>query len=1392
MKKNLLKPIMLVLSIAALTVISTMQAFASSSSADTSFDTWLPVWFNWATQTTLSQSDGKMIVWGSFTQYKWITVNHIVRLNTDGSVDPYFTVGNGFDGEVVKIIQQTDGKILVGGSFSHYNWITTKTVARLNPDGSLDTGFNVGNGTQYRTLTLALQSDGKIIVWGEFAYFESDALPRTDLVRLNTDGSLDTSFNAWNWFSFSGEYMQSSFVDSVTIQNDGKILVAWLFTSYNWSSVYNFIRLNADGSIDTNFVFDAITAWSNWWISSVAIQNDGKILIGWRISIWWTTYWVGRLNTDGSIDSNFISTNVWDVRSVVVQNDGKIIVAWSNAWHIFRLNTDWSIDATANIGSWFRDWWIYSMELIDNQIIICWWFTSYQGIDVKNIIRLNSDLSVDLSFNLWNSLNSAIYTMALQNDGKVIVGWPFNSYKWSKVHRILRINTNGSLDTGFIIDSGEFLDLQWSFYVSDIKIQSDGKVLFLGWFANSWWKNKRIVRLNTDGSVDSSFNTNNILWESYAMRSMAIQQDGKILISWGWGHNLIRLNSDWSQDNSFDADSRLWQAININTIIIQDDGKILVEGSLPGSLPGKVIRLNTDGSIDTWFNIGNGFDLYWSPEGMVKQDDGKLIIFWGFSSFNDISTRIIRLNTDGSLDTGFTTNISTILWAGGSKYPNALALQADGKMIVGWGNSFFVRINSDGTIDTWFDGGSGVDSLWAIRTIVIQSWGKIFIGWDFSSYNNYPAWNLVSIYGDSSSVVELPNSLNSVDVANVFKAQWYVETNGILMWSTPISLSLTNWLIPIDLSLSNQNLTIDLTSNTQLKQKDNTSNYNWIVSVPLNTTINSVNDKIVATAFKIGSADSIKLVGGIANISLPANGMNIWDPVQVFYSQDHWVTWYTQTITNVINKNWQPYISFSTTHFTEFAVAAISGSFSATLKINNNIPSTTSQTVLLGFTTNPYPLKMRFSNNNTTRSDWENYSSSKVRKINRIEWVNTVYAQFDFDWDGNSDINTNATITYIKDTVPPVITLLGNSSVNIIQGATYTDAGATALDNLDGNISANIITSGTINTSILWTYQITYNVTDSDWNTATQVTRYVTVNTKDAPTANVSYSTTETISGDVTAIVGNFSEAVTWLNESSHTFTENGVFTFTFQDLYGNTGSAIANVFWIDRTYHAPNSGGGASWGSPWIAIIGDSYIPPKIWKLTIWVPKFNNLTWTSYSIDRQTASITKSPYTPEINSWYLWAYQYGITTMSTIQQANIEGKLTRKDMAKMISSFALNVLNKEASTGDNCLFSDIDTLSREAQSYIIVSCKLGLMGYDSNGKTVKKIFNPLAEVDRAQFGTILSRLLRGNLNNQTGTAYYQKHLEALKVNGIMTKTSNPTMKELRWNVFLMLQRTVK
>lgn len=169
--------------------------------------------------------------------------------------------------------------------------------------------------------------------------------------------------------------------------------------------------------------------------------------------------------------------------------------------------------------------------------------------------------------------------------------------------------------------------------------------------------------------------------------------------------------------------------------------------------------------------------------------------------------------------------------------------------------------------------------------------------------------------------------------------------------------------------------------------------------------------------------------------------------------------------------------------------------------------------------------------------------------------------------------------------------------------------------------------------------------------------------------------------------------------------------------------------------------------------------------------------------------------YSDELNTAYDFSYSFGITTMNPCTQARMQDNLLRKDMAKMMDNFVLNVLNRQDIYQNNpdCEnFIDITKETPEMTLYIQTACKLWLMGLESDGVTPQKTFNPYGVVSRAQFGTVLSRLLRGVENNVahgSSEPYYRPHLVALNNAGIMRQISYPEMKEVRGRVFIMMNR---
>ena len=165
------------------------------------------------------------------------------------------------------------------------------------------------------------------------------------------------------------------------------------------------------------------------------------------------------------------------------------------------------------------------------------------------------------------------------------------------------------------------------------------------------------------------------------------------------------------------------------------------------------------------------------------------------------------------------------------------------------------------------------------------------------------------------------------------------------------------------------------------------------------------------------------------------------------------------------------------------------------------------------------------------------------------------------------------------------------------------------------------------------------------------------------------------------------------------------------------------------------------------------------------------------------TATLGAASYSDELQGAYDYAATNGITTAASIDTANMYGSLTRVAMAKMMANYAIEVKGMTPDTTKSCTFSDVSTaLDAQYDNGVTKACQLGIMGVN-----VTK-FNPNGLVTRAQFGTVLSRILNPDLEDGTPN-YYSTHLDALKTAGIMKDISKPNATEQRGLVMLMVQR---
>jgi trimeric autotransporter adhesin len=363
-----------------------------------------------------------------------------------GTLDTTFNqLDIGFKAEANEMIHalalQSDGKVVIGGTFTAYNDTARKGIARLNSDGYLDVSFNPGSGANNSVYALAVQGDGKIIIGGGFTAY--NGATRSYLARLNADGSLDAGF-APNF---------NDAVYAVAVQKDGKVLIGGAFTSVNDVPCNYITRLNADGSLDATFT---LGTGANNAVYTIALQTDGKILIGGAFSFYnaVSRNGVARLNADGVLDTSFnpgSGASGGTVYTLAIQNDGKVLIGgYFTAFngvarnYIARLNTNGVLDTTFNPGSGASGGGVLSIAVqTDGKIVIGGYFTAYNGTNRSGVARLNANGTVDASFYPGNGFNGGVLSTAIQSDEKFIVGGSFTSYNSVIKNRIARINVKG-------------------------------------------------------------------------------------------------------------------------------------------------------------------------------------------------------------------------------------------------------------------------------------------------------------------------------------------------------------------------------------------------------------------------------------------------------------------------------------------------------------------------------------------------------------------------------------------------------------------------------------------------------------------------------------------------------------------------------------------------------------------------------------------------------------------------------------------------------------------------------------------------------------------------------------------------------------------------------------
>ena len=608
------------------------KSFIARLNADgTNDSTFNALGLNSTVHSIAVEQDGKIVIAGSFYAPN---AARVARLNSDGSFDTGFSanLGSGANNIVYTVALDADDKILLGGVFTQVSGAAANRIARLNQNGTLDTSFVAGSGANNVVYKILVQSNGKILLGGSFSSFNGTA--KNNLARLDADGTLDSSFNTGTG--------PNSTVYAIETQPDGKILVGGVFNTFNNQTRYYFARIGENGSLDAAYAPPTI---SGSFVKALRRQLTGEIIVGGAFSAAGNAprTSIAQFDVTAALDADFatIIGQTGTIYAMAIQTDGKIVIGGSFVGvndkfrtRIARINADGTLDETFNTGSGANGNVTAIALQSGGKIVIGGAFTSINGITRNHLARLNSDGSLDPNFNV--NLNGSLESIVVQPDGKILVAGSFNTINGDPSRKYLfRLNNDGTIDAGFAANN-------YNSYIETVGLQSGGKIVIAGAFTVIGGAGyARLARLNSDGTIDSTFNAG--AGADSIPRSLIVLANDKIVIGGDFtqvgGTNrarLARLNADGSVDTTFNVGTGTNGTVE--TIAEQADGKLLIGGSFTqyNSLSrSRIARVNTDGSLDVSFDPGTGAngDVY----AAALTSDGRIMLGGAFNTINNIS-----------------------------------------------------------------------------------------------------------------------------------------------------------------------------------------------------------------------------------------------------------------------------------------------------------------------------------------------------------------------------------------------------------------------------------------------------------------------------------------------------------------------------------------------------------------------------------------------------------------------------------------------------------------------------------------------------------------------------------------------------------------------------------
>ena len=640
------------------TVQSGLFHVLSSGSLDTA--TFLPQGIDNIVYSLAVQSDGKIVIGGSFQRVGGAVHPYIARLNADGSLDATYTaVANG---TVNAVALQSNGQAIIGGTFGTIDGTNQADIARLNTNGSIDSTFVAGSGfSGGQVEALAIQSNGQIVAGGYFTAYNGTSSGVNRLARINTNGSLDTTF-AGNFGSGANNDILAVILDA-----SGNILIGGDFTSISGTTENRIARITSTGALDTTFVTGT---GANNTVRTILLQGT-NLLVGGSFGQFSGTSVPDfcRLGSTGTLDGTFTPSapagNVYALAQQGVTNDILIggsfnQVGGTTRQGFARLTAAGALDTTMSFTLHSAFYNISAaVPLANGQVLVAGAFSFVRGSQVpSNIARFNSDGSLDATYNSGGSgANNSILAAAQLPDGRTVIAGSFGTYNGNSANanHVAILTAAGAVDTTFTAPA-----INNPVYA--VAVLPGEQILIGGNFTTVGGSSyPGVAVLNTNGTVASSFNPGTgVTGSSSAVYAAALQANGSILLGGSFttyngsaAANLVRVTPTGGIDSTFTPGSG--PNSTVYAVDVMANGQIVIGGffgTYNGTSRSGVARLSSTGVLDTNYVPPSGIG---SVDAVLVQENGCVIVRGGFLNASGASGTlgIFRTTNTGTLDTTF-------------------------------------------------------------------------------------------------------------------------------------------------------------------------------------------------------------------------------------------------------------------------------------------------------------------------------------------------------------------------------------------------------------------------------------------------------------------------------------------------------------------------------------------------------------------------------------------------------------------------------------------------------------------------------------------------------------------------------------------------------------------